>query len=445
MVYWQYNHGVWRWAGTAQAVVPAIILLIENAAGKKTLAREYDNSKKEKVRKMKKRLLSIVLSLCIVMTFMPQIVFAEDGMSSGVYIFFDSSKFTSWKAPFYAYVYDEDSSSVSTYSNAAFPGQAMQVDPATGYYYIEVSDSSCIAKDKVIGESTALGYDLAHSPNTLVVISDSEERRYPADGARKKLELGGHSKLLSGSDWQSFIPKATISYELNGGFINSGNVTEYIYGQGAALPTDVIKTGYTFAGWYEDDDFSGSPVTKILTTDTGNKTFYAKWDNINDKLISITPPDPITVENGTAYEDMNLPETVEVETSLKSVTSLPVEWKTAGGSYNPDIKTEQTVTLYGILQLPDGLEGNSDGPAYTTITITIKAAPGTSDDSNKDNDSKIDVPDDSNNDNESKADAEDSVKTGDNANLALWLALMILSGAGITGTTLYTRRKRTNE
>ena len=48
-------------------------------------------------------------------------------------------------------------------------------------------------------------------------------------------------------------------------------------------------------------------------------------------------------------------------------------------------------------------------------------------------------------DNDSKADAEDSAKTGDNANLALWLALMILAGAGIAGTTVYTRRKRTNE
>lgn len=48
-------------------------------------------------------------------------------------------------------------------------------------------------------------------------------------------------------------------------------------------------------------------------------------------------------------------------------------------------------------------------------------------------------------DQSTKADAEDSVKTGDDANLALWLALMLLSGAGITGVTAYTRRKRTNE
>ena len=72
---------------------------------------------------------------------------------------------------------------------------------------------------------------------------------------------------------------------------------------------------------------------------------------------------------------------------------------------------------------------SESGTATTTFTVAEKAAPGTSDDSDRD----------------SKADADKNAKTGDDANLALWLALMLLSGAGITGTTIYTRRKRTNE
>ena len=71
---------------------------------------------------------------------------------------------------------------------------------------------------------------------------------------------------------------------------------------------------------------------------------------------------------------------------------------------------------------------SESGTATTTFTVAEKAAPGTSDDSDKDSESD-----------------KDSVKTGDDTNLALWLALMILAGAGITGTTIYTRRKRTNE
>ena len=73
---------------------------------------------------------------------------------------------------------------------------------------------------------------------------------------------------------------------------------------------------------------------------------------------------------------------------------------------------------------------STSGTATTSFTVAEKAAPGTSDDSNNDNDSKSD---------------KNSAKTGDDTNLALWLALMLLSGAGITGTAVYTRRKRTNE
>ena len=199
-------------------------------------------------------------------------------------------------------------------------------------------------------------------------------------------------------------------------------------------------------GLSSDIDLSDCNIW-LESTDTDG-LIYAVEPITSDKLENITPPEPITVENGTAYEDMNLPETVQVETAGNSVTKLPVVWNTTTpkeGSYDPSIKTEQKVTLYGFLKLPDGLEWNSDGPAYTTITITIKAAPGTSADSNKDNNSKIDVTDDSNNDNDSKADAEDSAQTGDDTNLALWITLMLLSVAGITGVTAYNRRKRTNE
>ena len=40
----------------------------------------------------------------------------------------------------------------------------------------------------------------------------------------------------------------------------------------------MTRTGYTFAGWYATEDFSGDAVTTISQTDLGNKAFYAKWD-----------------------------------------------------------------------------------------------------------------------------------------------------------------------
>ena len=69
----------------------------------------------------------------------------------------------------------------------------------------------------------------------------------------------------------------TVTFDANGGTINSGAIASYTYGVGATLPTDVTREGYTFAGWYASADFSGDAVTAISAEDTGNKTYWAKW------------------------------------------------------------------------------------------------------------------------------------------------------------------------
>ena len=85
----------------------------------------------------------------------------------------------------------------------------------------------------------------------------------------------------------------TVTLNTNGGTINNGNVTEYTYGVGATLPTDVTRTGYTFKGWYDNENLTGSPVTAISNTETGNKEYWAKWE-INQYTITVKP------ENGKA-------------------------------------------------------------------------------------------------------------------------------------------------
>ena len=75
-------------------------------------------------------------------------------------------------------------------------------------------------------------------------------------------------------------PTYTVTLNHNKGTIDDGkNVTGSTRGTGAKLPTaaDITREGYLFKGWYEDANFSGSPVTEITHTDTGDKTFYAKW------------------------------------------------------------------------------------------------------------------------------------------------------------------------
>lgn len=80
----------------------------------------------------------------------------------------------------------------------------------------------------------------------------------------------------------------SVTLQMNGGTIASGKeVTGYTYGTGAVLPTadDITREGYRFDGWYADSSFSSSPITEISATETGNKTFYAKWTKNTTPII----------------------------------------------------------------------------------------------------------------------------------------------------------------
>lgn len=191
----------------------------------------------------------------------------KEAASSGVYIFFDSSKISSWKAPFNVYIYDEDTSSTTTYKNTSWPGQAMQIDPATGYYYVEVSSNSCIAEDKTTKDSSESNYDLAHSSNTYVIISDSKGSQHPADGARTKLKLGGSSKILTGrstSGWNTttLVPSAGTPVEATD--VTKGTVATVP--TTAPAPTTTVPVTTTTAppvGTMIYGDVNGDGVVKV--------------------------------------------------------------------------------------------------------------------------------------------------------------------------------------
>lgn len=81
---------------------------------------------------------------------------------------------------------------------------------------------------------------------------------------------------------------------------NGGTLPEYSLVEGAALPIPT-KTGYTFAGWYENQEFSGDPVTDVPTNSTENLNFYAKWTANTYTVIfdanggSVDPTSAVTV------------------------------------------------------------------------------------------------------------------------------------------------------
>lgn len=142
-----------------------------------------------------------------------------------------------------------------------------------------------------------------------------------------------------------------------------------------ASVTLTADTGYEFTD-STTATVLGNNATSITKNTDGTLTVtYDFPATAKDKLISITAPQAITVANGTAYDAMNLPATVNIVTEGNTVSSAPVTWNTtapASGSYEPSVLTQQTVTLNGTVTCPDSIDDNGI-PLTTTITITISA------------------------------------------------------------------------
>ena len=139
------------------------------------------------------------------------------------------------------------------------------------------------------------------------------------------------------------VPTYAVTLHPNGGTINSGNVTGYTYGVGATLliADDMTYTGHTFKGWYDNENLTGSPVTAIGDTETGNKEYWAKWE-INQYTITVKPENgkadititqdygtPITAPSDPTREgytfigwDMEIPTTMPAEN-----ITLKAKWK----------------------------------------------------------------------------------------------------------------------
>ena len=162
----------------------------------------------------------------------------------------------------------------------------------------------------------------------------------------------------------------TVTLNAGGGTINSGNVTGYTYGVGATLPTDVTRTGYTFKGWYDNENLTGSPVTAIGDTETGNKEYWAKWE-ANTYTVTLNAGGG-TINNGnvTGY-------TYGVGATLPTAGDMTYTGHTFKGWYDNENLTGSPVTAIGNTET-----GNKEYWAKWEInqyTVTVKPENGKAD------------------------------------------------------------------
>lgn len=136
------------------------------------------------------------------------------------------------------------------------------------------------------------------------------------------------------------------------------------------------KSGYAFTDATEIAVNGWGLGNEKSVNEDGTLTVTGDFESSRDKLLSITAPAPITVANGTAYADMNLPSQVEITTEDSAFTKLGVTWNTdspVSGSYDPSKMEEQKITLKGTVDRPEEIDF---GTIERTIQIevTISAA-----------------------------------------------------------------------
>ncbi|MFP3154596.1 N-acetylmuramoyl-L-alanine amidase [Lachnospiraceae bacterium ZAX-1] len=120
------------------------------------------------------------------------------------------------------------------------------------------------------------------------------------DEAKAGSETKVEDKLKADGDIETLgVPETevfSITYELDGGDNQADNPTTYTAGIEIVLKAPT-KSGYVFGGWYTDNEFKNDVQMKISKENTGNITLYAKWNaliNISDVTILSVDDQPYT-------------------------------------------------------------------------------------------------------------------------------------------------------
>ena len=229
------------------------------------------------------------------------------------------------------------------------------------------------------------------SEDIQIIVKNGSEFTAPASGGLTRPDgvtgsyfvwLGSNGKLYAPGDnvpadvtklTAQFAPNTyTVTLHTNGGTINSGNVTEYTYGVGATLPTadDMTYTGYTFKGWYDNENLTGSPITAISDTETGNKEYWAKWEANAYTVTLNTNGGTINSGNVTEY-------TYSVGATLPTADDMTYTGYTFKGWYDNENLTGSPVTA-----ISDTETDNKEYWAKWEInqyTITVKPENGKAD------------------------------------------------------------------
>lgn len=249
---------------------------------------------------MKKRILSVLLALCMCLTFVPVSVFAEDLQQDNS---ISVLSITPDEGTYCTYVFTVDSKEIDrqivkngdTLLEPQVPAQDGKVftgwdktvpfgvidglagDNQTitvnaqfkdGYHVYFKDNNGRIIATKTVENGTKVTFEDVNFP---VGSDEAITGWYEDTGLTKKVDF----VTINGADITLYAKVETgywLTFESNGG----SYVAPAFYANGttAKSPDEPTKSGYTFAGWYTDGDLKTPASFDSITAST---TLYAKW------------------------------------------------------------------------------------------------------------------------------------------------------------------------
>ena len=176
---------------------------------------------------------------------------------------------------------------------------------------------------------------------------------YNADGTSAVAKWNIDSDTTMYAKWTA--TQYTITLNLNNGTQNDANFanntrTYIITDAPITLPTPT-RNGYTFGGWYDNSQFTGSSESSIPADGLKTVSYYAKWTPITYTvhLVHVVTDEPSTIEQN------------------ESGTKVKDTWYPAISNFEDDDETTFTFTIESsLITLP--VENGFTNPAHDTAT-----------------------------------------------------------------------------
>lgn len=157
----------------------------------------------------------------------------------------------------------------------------------------------------------------------------------------------------------------TISYDLDGGSVETPNPTSYTIESTAITLNNPTKTGYDFAGWTGTGLAEATMSVTIAAGSTGERSYTATW-SIKKYTVTWHVGDATSttsnVNHGTTFSTLEASAPAHADNALAACGSTKfIGWVKAAGAYDEDGKT---VTWYNTYKYSASDEITSDSHIY---------------------------------------------------------------------------------